>query len=50
MTFPTLLCGDYFINHEIRIPLLKNQDSMESIRGVFSWLKCFGVTTIAAEV
>ena len=29
----TPLCGDYFINHEIRIPI--NQDSMESIRGFF---------------
>ena len=25
-----MLCGDYFINHEIRIPFLNNQDSMES--------------------
>ena len=35
------LCGDYFINHEIRIPFLNNQDSMESIRPFFfSWLTC----------
>ena len=27
---PTQLYGDYFINHEIRIPSLTNQDSMES--------------------
>ena len=27
----TQICGDYFINHEIRIPFLSNQDSMESM-------------------
>ena len=33
------LCGDYFINHEIRIPSLHNQDSIESRAGFFcSWL------------
>ena len=31
------LCGDYFTNHEIRIPSLNNQDSMESIRTGFCW-------------
>ena len=30
MTFPTQLYGDYFINHEIRIPSLTNQYFMES--------------------
>ena len=35
----TQLYGDYFINHDIRIPSLNNQDSMERIRpGFFSWL------------
>ena len=33
-------CRDYFINHEIRIPFLTNQDSMESKAGFFGpWLK-----------
>ncbi len=34
---PTQLCGDYFINHDIRIPGgLNNQDaSMESVYGRF---------------
>ena len=32
--------GHYFINHEIRIPLLTIQDSIESRAGFFfSWLK-----------
>ena len=35
MTFPTQLYGDYFINHEIRIPFLNKQDSMESKAGFF---------------
>ena len=26
MTSPTQLCGDYFINHEVRIPAFNNQD------------------------
>ena len=29
----TQFCGDYFINHDIRIPSLNNQDSMESKAG-----------------
>ena len=32
---PTQLCGDYFIDHEIRISFLNNQDSMM----FFSWLR-----------
>ena len=35
MTFPTQLYGDYFISHEIRIPSLTIQDSMESRRVFF---------------
>ena len=35
MTFPTQLYRDYFINHEIRIPSLTNQDSMKSRFGFF---------------
>ena len=34
MKFPTQLCEDYFISHEIRIPLFK-QPFMESIRPGF---------------
>ena len=34
----TQLCGDYFINHEMRIPSFTNQDSMESKRVFCSWL------------
>ena len=30
--------GHYFINHEIRIPSLTIQDSIESKAGFFSWL------------
>ena len=30
--------GDCFINHEIRIQSLNNQDSMEDRRFFFSWL------------
>ena len=29
------LYGDYFISHDIRIPSLANQDSMESHKGFF---------------
>ena len=29
------LCGDYFINHEMRIPSFNNQDSMESKSFIF---------------
>ena len=43
---PTQLCRDYFISHEIRIPSLNNQDSMESILGFFSFLKCLGVKSV----
>ena len=35
MKFPTQLYGDYFISHDIRIPFLTNQDSMESRRVFF---------------
>ena len=45
MKFPTQLCGNYEINHEIRIPSLNNQYFMESkffFRGSlisgFSWV------------
>ena len=43
---PTQLCRDYFISHEIRIPSLNNQESMESILGFFSFLKCLGVKSV----
>ena len=35
MNYGHQLCGDYFKNHEIRIPSLNDQDSMESKAGVF---------------
>ena len=36
MKFPTQLCGDYFINHKIRIPIDEtNQYFMESKRFFF---------------
>ena len=48
---PTQVYGDYFINHEIRIPSFTNQDSMESNKGFFRgsdglstlWTQDFGV-------
>ena len=41
--YTTQLCGDYFINHEIRIPFLNNQYFMESKAGFFergSYVTC----------
>ena len=37
--YTTQLYGDYFINHDIRIPSLTNQDSMESRAVFFLWPK-----------
>ncbi len=32
--YTSQLCGDYFINHDIRIPFINNQDFMESKAGI----------------
>ena len=38
------LYGDYFVNHEIRIIFKYSQDSMESSKVSFSWLRQVAVT------
>ena len=44
----TQLCGDYFINHEIRIPELKNQDFMKSKARVFLPFWCLNTVFFAS--
>ena len=53
MKVPTQLCGDYVINHEIRIPSLNNQDDSWKVsesEGVFRDScgnpPCFGMINI----
>ena len=38
MTFPTQLYWDYFINHDIRIPIKQAGLTLESRAGFYSWL------------
>ena len=46
----TQLYGNYFTSHEIRIPSLNNQNSMECYKDFFWWLKwCHGVMKVPAK-
>ena len=49
--YPVIISGGLFvINHEIRIPMINNQDSMESEAGFFLWLICSEVYQLIVSI